>query len=273
MAWQPLSVRTGSKPPLALLEGMPDHLLYPVGQWLKTEFGWHDTTGMRMGVMSALVGALRIPVSEGYATGGISDQIFSALENDDDLYLDALDYILHITDGKRGGTLKEILESGGSAWTVNSQRTGLEKRVSDSAKSAMESATASSATVSNEIREAWNQAFGRTPDPSDAWDHAIKAVEEVLIPIVLPKVPKPNLGGVAGELEASSTKWRLQLASSGKSNAGDTLSSMLRLIWPNPDRHGGGQARRTPSQGEAESAVHLAIAIIEMCRDGRLRKV
>lgn len=70
MAWQPLSVRTGSKPPFALLEGMPDHLMYPVGQWLKTEFGWNDTTGMRNEVMSALVGALRIPVTQSYATGG-----------------------------------------------------------------------------------------------------------------------------------------------------------------------------------------------------------
>lgn len=272
MAWQPLSVRTGTKPSLVLLEGIPEHLLYPVKQWLKVEFGWHDTTGMRDGIMSGLVGALRIPVYESYETGGISDQIFSAIEGDEDLYLDALDYILHLTSGRRAGTLKEILESGGSAWTVNSQGMGLEKRVSVAAKSAMESATASSDTFSKEIQEAWDQAFGRTPDPSDAWDHAIKAVEEVLIPIVLPKIPKPNLGGVAGELEASSTKWRLELTSSGKNNAVDTLSNMLRLIWPNPDRHGGGQARRTPSQREAESAVHLAISIIEMCRNGRLSK-
>lgn len=272
MAWQPLSVRTGTKPSSALLEGLPDHLLYPVGQWLRVEFGWKDTTGMRTEIMSALVGALRITVHESYETGGISDQIFSAIERDDDLYLDALDYILHQTRGKRGGTLKEILESGGSAWTVNSQGVGLEKRVSVVAKNAMESATASSDTFSKEIQEAWEQAFGRTPDPSDAWDHAIKAVEEVLIPIVLPKVPKPNLGGVAGELEASSAKWRLELASSGKNNSVDTLSNMLRLIWPNPDRHGGGQTRRTPSQNEAECAVHLAIAIIELCRNGRLTK-
>ncbi|NGN85181.1 hypothetical protein [Arthrobacter silviterrae] len=227
---------------------------------------------MRTEVMSALVGALRIPVQQSHEIGGISNQIFLALEGDDDLYLDALDYILHMTRGKRSGTLKEILESGGSAWTVNSQGVGLEKRVSAAAKNAMDSATASSDTFSKEIQEAWEQAFGRTPDPSDAWDHAIKAVEEVLIPIVLPKVPKPNLGGVAGELEASSTKWHLELASSVNNDSVDTLSRMLRLIWPNPDRHGGGLARRTPSQSEAESAVHLAIAIIEICRNGRLTK-
>jgi hypothetical protein len=57
----------------------------------------------------------------------ISDQIFSAIEDDEDLYLDALDFILHITNGTIGRSLKEILESGGSAWTFNSQLPGLDE--------------------------------------------------------------------------------------------------------------------------------------------------
>jgi hypothetical protein len=128
--------------------------------------------------------------------------------------------------------------------------------------------------VSAELAEAWSAAFGRHPDPSDAWDHAIKAVEELLIPIVLPNKPKANLGGVAGELGAASHKWRLvPSTSSDKIDDGKTVEAMLRLIGPNPDRHGGGVDRRPPTQAEAERAVHLAVAIIQLCRAGGLSKL
>jgi hypothetical protein len=228
---------------------------------------------MRTSVMNGLVTALRIPVHESYEPGGISDQIFAALEKDDDLYLDSLDYILHHFGGARSGALAHILEVGGSAWAVNAKDNSIERRVSQAEKNAMEEVSSSPDGYANELLEAWACAYGRQPNPSDAWDHAIKAVEEILIPIAIPNVTKPNLGGVAGELESSSHKWKLTLAPNGKLNAGETLAAMLRPIWPNPDRHGGGQGRRMPSQEEAEAVVHLAINIIAMCRNGGLSKL
>ena len=50
---------------------------------------------------------------------------------------------------------------------------------------AFESATGTGDVASAELTEAWIRAYGRDPDPSDAWDHAIKAVEAILIPIVV----------------------------------------------------------------------------------------
>lgn len=272
MDWQPLSVRTGARQAPALMEGMPDHLRFAIGQWLRDQFGWNDSQGMRHSVMADLVTALRIPVRETHALGGISDQIFGALEADEALYLDAVDYMLWRTGNPGRDRVRRILESGGSAWTVNREKAGLERRVSASATAAMQAVVQGKDVVASEIGEAWSAAFGLNPDPSDAWDHAIKAVEEVLIPVVLPGVAKPNLGGVAGELISSAPKWNLPLRPSGNRNTGETLSDMLRFIWPNPDRHGGGNGRRTPTQEEAEATVHLAVAIVQMCRDGRLSK-
>jgi hypothetical protein len=45
---------------------------------------------------------------------------------------------------------------------------------------------------------------------------------------------------------------------------------MLELIWPNPDRHGNPQYRRTPSIQEARQVVQLAVAIVQWGRDGQI---
>jgi hypothetical protein len=220
--------------------------------------------------MMALGSALRMPLTQTEPTR-LSAEIIGLLLQDPELFLDAIDYLISV-QGTGSSALIGILESGGSAWAVSADGKELERRVPASAKAAADRATSGPASYSRELKEAWSRIFGRNPDPSDAWDHAIKALEELLIPIVVPGKPKSNLGTVAGELTNSSHKWHFTLDSNGSRNAAETLSDMLRFIWPNPDRHGGGADRRTPSQEEAQSAVHLSIAIVEMCRDGRLVK-
>ncbi|MFC5823644.1 hypothetical protein [Nonomuraea insulae] len=96
-------------------------------------------------------------------------------------------------------------------------------------------------------------------------------MEELLIPIVIPNKLKANLGGVAGELKANPSKWSFNLPANDARGNGETLEGMIRHLWPNPDRHGGG-AKRSPTQSEAEAVVQMAIAIIELCR-GRLTKL
>ncbi len=98
---------------------------------------------------------------------------------------------------------------------------------------------------------------------------AIKAVEELLIPMVLPNKPKANLGGVAGELGGpASHKWKLTPStSSEKGRRWQDARSDAPSYLANPDRHGGGGSR-APTQPEAERVVHLSVAIIELCRAG-----
>jgi hypothetical protein len=38
---------------------------------------------------------------------------------------------------------------------------------------------------------------------------------------------------------------------------------MLRLIWPNPDRHANPNHRRTPSTEEARAVVHVAVTVVQ----------
>jgi hypothetical protein len=46
--------------------------------------------------------------------------------------------------------------------------------------------------------------LGRNGDPSDAWDHAIKAVEDVLIPEMM----RNNSNATLGMSSASWAEWR-----------------------------------------------------------------
>lgn len=270
MAWQRLSARNGDTPEETLFEGVPAHLRTPLTEWVRARFGWFSYGGLSQNLMLKVGTALRLPLRQSESVS-LSNEIVAFMQRDDDVFLDVLDFLLYEEhEGKQ--ELHEVLEVGGSAWALNADGTGLERRVPETAKAAADSATSGNASYSAELREAWGRVFGRNPDPSDAWDHAIKALEELLIPIVVPGKPKSNLGTVAGELANSSHKWHIDLDSSGSRDAAETLSDMLRLVWPNPDRHGGGADRRAPSQEEAESAVHLSVAIVEMCRDGRLVK-
>ena len=62
------------------------------------------------------------------------------------------------------------------------------------ATAAFEMAASPEDTASDELAVAWTKAYGLDPDLSDAWDHAIKAVEAVLIPIVVPTQAGAHIG-------------------------------------------------------------------------------
>lgn len=260
--WQRLSVRRGIRSRDEPYEGVPGHLKHPLSEWVLDLFGWNSSY-MDDELMALIASTLRIPLSGGY--GPINDQIFAALNSDDDLYLDCIDACLHLSANPQSEKLKRILETGGSVWTVNSAGDGLERRVDATTKEASVRAMSAGDAASEELAAAWAAVYGRNPNPSDGWDHSIKAVEEILIPLVVPNQQKANLGHVAGQLKSDPSKWSFQLDANDVRTNGETLEGMIRHIWPNPDRHGGAQ-KRTPTQGEVEAVVQLAIAIVELCR-------
>jgi hypothetical protein len=249
---------------------MPPHLHHAVGEWLKRQFGFFSTGGMNNGLMADVASACRITVRASHEPGGIMKQILAAAARDGDLYLDCIDVTLQLTRGRDAIALSNVLKVGGSVWTITQDKLGLERRVPEATGDAYARAISISDPVADELKQAWGAVFGRNPNPSDGWDHAIKAAEDLLIPIVVPKVAKANLGTVAGELKANPDRWTFGVPSNGGRSNGETLEGLIRHIWPNPDRHGGG-SKRPPTQEEAESAVLIAVAIVGLCR-GRLVK-
>lgn len=222
--------------------------------------------------MTTVANSVRMPLADARPTG-VMEQILSACQADQETFLDVLDATLCFgsTGNVSAPSLEQMLSMGGSVWKVRPDKMGLERRVSAEAQTLYEAASSPGDEASRELQEAWTAAFGRAPDASDAWDHAIKAVEELYIPLVVPKAAKSNLGSVAGELKANPAGWVLVLESNGALDSVATLEALFRLLWPNPDRHGG-ETRRTPSLGEAAAVVHLAVTLVQWARDGVLQK-
>ncbi len=171
--------------------------------------------------------------------------------------------------GGSKAALRQLLSVSGSVWTVADDGSSLTRVVSDQAQATFDSATATADEATNDLREAWSNAFGKNGDPSDAWDHAIKAVEHVLIREVMPNNLSATLGQVLGELGGpNSGNWKLILPGSDQSQDVAPLVAMLRLLWPNHDRHGGTAPKRAPSDEEARAVVTLAATIVQWHREG-----
>lgn len=269
--WQRLSVRDGKDTDNGPYEGVPRHLYEVLRGWANNEFGVppyaldYSSKGLK------LAAAIHYPVSLGNSGTSVQD-VTEALIIAPDKMLDLIDAGLHLFKVNVGPRrqLNELLSLSGSVWQVNPTGSCLVRRVDSAAADAFAEASSPHDLASVELSEAWVSAFGRNPNASDAWDHSIKALETVLIPIVIPTKAKATLGDVVGVLNSQGHRWQLGLHGHDGSQSVTPLVTMLRLIWPNPDRHGGNV--RQPSLDEAQAVVHLAVTIVQWARAGSLHK-
>ncbi|KAB1913280.1 hypothetical protein F8280_32900 [Micromonospora noduli] len=213
---------------------------------------------------------VRLPLRSDVEPIKLRDDFLNSCRAADDRYLDVLDAILHLANATPA-SLARILEEGGSVWKVREDGKGLERRVDPVATEAFTQATTPEDLASSELRQAWSRAFGRDSDASDAWDHAIKAVEAILAPIVVPAQDKPQIGHVLGQLRSQGDRWRLVVPGPDQDHDVSPLVTMLKTIWPNPDRHAAGN-HRTPSLAEAQAVLHLAVTIVQWARSGAIAR-
>lgn len=272
--WQRLSVRDGRVSDDGPYDGVPPHLYLPLRDWVDSNFGGrYGSTADHEGG-PRLMAAARLSFAPSRDGGRITvRQVTEALFTAPDLMLDVVDAALHLGEfyDWQISSLDEILKLGGSVWQVDSDRRRLLRRVDVIAQAAFRDASSPEDVASAELQEAWVAAYGRQPDASDAWDHSIKAVEAVLIPVVTPNKAKANLGDVVGSLNSQGFLWKLVLHGHDDTQDVAPLVAMLRLMWPNPDRHGSGNSRK-PSLDEAQAVVNLAVAIVQWARVVALSK-
>ena len=232
--------------------------------WLEGAFGYRDSFA---GVRNKLIIDVALAVNTAVNTRNYQTQpmrqLLNEVERDDDLMLDVLDAVLHLGNLHTStvAELRTILRQAFSIWTVADTGIALERRVSDQLHDAYRDVTSGQDETSKNLQEAWTQLYGLTPDPSDAWDHAIKALETVLVPLVAPNNKRATLGTVIAELQKEPDGVQFGLGTTAD------LARTLRFAWPNPDRHGGNE-NRTPLAREAAAVVHLAIAVVEWRRQG-----
>lgn len=276
MAWQRLSRRDGRKPQGGLHEGIPPHLTDPIVSWIADLFPNRRYEGVDNANMLRHVATMNeIAIRPGAEDYGVLQTVLDSCVRDQDLCLDVVDCLLHFRGTLGGAGVEELslrLTVGRSVWDTAADGYSLVRRTDPTASEQLKTAVSRNDVASDELAHAWEKVFGRHPDSSDAWDHAIKAVEAVLIPIVCPKKDKATLGSVAGQLKSAPHSWKLALDNPDGIGGVQTLEAMLRLMWPNPDRHQDGTPRRKPTQHEAEAVIHTAVTIVQWARSGVLVK-
>ncbi|MGJ5667899.1 hypothetical protein QLG13_08520 [Rhodococcus aetherivorans] len=267
MAWQRLSQRMSGAKPDGPYEGVPLHLQGALAEWLQRALFSIDITrfiGLR----------LRIPIPHGITDGAAYRTVEKAALADEGVFLDVVDAALEALNGygKLYDPLRQILHEAASTWTVGEDNRSLMRVVGEEAQASFSRAVAPSDAVSEDLRTAWVNAYGRNGDPSDAWDHAIKALEHLLIPIVVPSKQKATLSDVVGTLRRNDgNKWRCSLPGKDESHDVAPLVGTLDLIWPNTvDRHGGNASNRPPTEAEARTVVSLAVALVQAHREAPL---
>lgn len=220
---------------------------------------------MRTDLMLRVANRARVPVETGKVQSNLMYDLLADAESDPELMLDVIDATLSLADPNVSGLLTAF-EDAGSEWTVAEDGKSLEKRVDETARDQFAAATSAQDDAAQHLREAWHSTYGRHPNPSDAWDHAIKAVEAVLWQDVIPKDPHPTLGKIEKAIAAKPSKWNLGIESNSIGSV-ETLHALLAMVWVNPDRHST-QNPRVPTQSEVEGLVQIAVTIVQWTRAG-----
>jgi hypothetical protein len=152
-------------------------------------------------------------------------------------------------------------------------RTDMRTDLSPAARTARAQARHNDAGLSNyRVERGLGEAHARDPNPGDAWDHAIKGVEAVLIPIVVPKKDKPNLGDVIGQLRGQPHLWKLGMRGQNRDNSVEPLVGMLTLLRPDPNRHGSPTPEPPASPEEGRAMMNLAATLVQWARDAQILK-
>jgi len=216
--------------------------------------------------------AANVPMIDGYDVLGSVEAYW---RRGDDQLLDVVHATLHVlhTDGTTYRypphvEVERHLAYGRSVWQAT--ESGLVRRVDAIAQAAFDRVTETGDDASENLREAWDKAYSRDSDASDAWDHAIKAVEAVLRPIVCPNHKGATLGNVIGDLRSQGHLWKLLLRGRARDHSVQPLVDMLELMWPDPNRHGSPTPEPPATLEEARAVVNLAVTIVQWGRDGQI---
>jgi hypothetical protein len=245
MNWRPLSTRGKDDPRFdSPSEGLPAWLKGPVLQWVQGSFREAGTIAEQTNALDALQLAFRL---EAPLTGQAAERrndLIRRMRQDDEFALDVLDWMLHHwnlfvapwTSAGWSNTLNNLLRQGGSAWEVTAVddfASQLTRRAVGPVVEVLEQTATDAARAHAHLASAWSKLTGRNPDPSGVYREAIRAVEAVAKPIILPKDNLATMGLMIAALRDKPEKWTTTLG-----RVDDIRAQMEAVHRGQLDRHG-----------------------------------
>jgi hypothetical protein len=272
--WSPL----GSSPREqdALHEGVPNWMKLRFWEWLDNALEIAASNTESQSTLELVMEfderkRLAEPLAGRFRSYNLSSVLVG--HSDAELPLSVADFLLasaHEADqGLLTRELEAMLHRSGSAWRAGRRlgTAGLERRVSEGVQEAADATMSNSGSAGQILAEAWRAAFGMSPDPEKAYSKAIKAVEEAAKPHVSPKDSVATLGKMISAMRDQKT-WGLPLMDDERNPARDTLLNMMRSLHFGQQQRHGGNGERGASQREAETAVFLAVPLVQFFHAG-----
>lgn len=175
-----------------------------------------------------------------------------------------IEFLLPSAQESSARNLEDILRLGNSAYAVSSDGKRLEMRATPEIKAQVEAVVSTAAgSAGDHLTNAWNEAYGREPDPVKSYSESVKSVEAALAQHVSPQNGKQTLGTMICDVSAKPSKWKFAIADGNVSGV-DTVLHMMRMLWDGQtSRHAGVHPTRDETPEEAKAAVHLAATLVQ----------
>lgn len=248
MSWRPLSLRGETDARFdEPSEGFPVWLRGPVLEWVKAAFlqgSWEHEEARKALQLDFRLGR---PLAGQGARGPLKD-LLSRMSQNDEFALDVLDWMAHNwryfasypDDWTR--ELNQMLYQGGSVWevTLDDSTYRLSRRAVGPVVDVLEHTATDATRAHDHLATAWSKLTGRNPDPSGAYREAVRAVEAVAKPVVLPDNNRATLGQMIAAVREKPEKWtvtlgsvddvRAQMEAFGRGSSIDTAPTMSRSL-------------------------------------------
>lgn len=218
----------------------------------------------------------------GISDGALPSRAFETLREQfrttPSLHLAALDGMLATgqTDRHDAQELDTLLHEAGSLWRVDMSQSppALVRRVSETLEAAVLREAQRGESSGELLALAWRSAFGQNPNPSEAYRHAVRAVEAAAGPLVLPRDTDRTFGKMLAHLRDAEASWRFTLK--GKADEAESVRpvrEMMATLWTSQyDRHVTEGTPLLVSPEEAETAVTLAAALVHWFTSGAVSR-
>lgn len=267
--WQP-PIKTGREG--VLIEGFPPPLRESLLPWVRERVGAaKQNFNLNRLVSFQAESGVDLGFRNGYGVWGQTVSIRLRAADDVDFVL-LISWLLWQTGryASPGEELDGLLDRGSSKWRVfrSGEHGQLTERVPAGTAHALEEAMASRTAAGRELEQAYVQAFGVNPSPSDAYANAVVAVEIAAFQVMPLNVAEPTLANLFSVLEAENAAWQLILRDSEKAPGAKAVAAMLRTLWRGHDSRHGSRDYKDTSIEQARAAVLLASTLVWWFENG-----